>query len=137
MTAYPPQQRPWYAAQPAVPAQPSRTEESPIDRPATDGTQTEQPRLEQPRLVQPRLAQPRIAFNDYSGRAVPERGEGSPGSCVSVLVPAHGDQERLDLTLASLAAQSYPGHLTEVVVVDDGSDPPLRLPPIRPERTRL
>jgi GT2 family glycosyltransferase len=56
---------------------------------------------------------------------------------VSVVVPAYGGQEKLDLTLASLAAQTYPADLMEVVVVDDGSEPPLVLPPIRPEHTRL
>lgn len=45
---------------------------------------------------------------------------------VSIVVPAYGSQEKLDLALASIAAQSYPEHLTEVIVVDDGSDPPLR-----------
>ncbi|MEE2037804.1 glycosyltransferase family A protein [Nocardiopsis sp. CT-R113] len=56
---------------------------------------------------------------------------------VSVVVRAFGGQERLDLTLASLAAQSYPVGLMEVVVVDDGSDPPIRLPEVRPPHTRI
>ncbi|MFD0890323.1 glycosyltransferase, partial [Streptosporangium algeriense] len=56
---------------------------------------------------------------------------------VSVVIPARGGQDRLDLTLAALAAQTYPAHLLEVVVVDDGSAPPLRVPAIAPERTRI
>ncbi|MEE2037803.1 glycosyltransferase family 2 protein [Nocardiopsis sp. CT-R113] len=56
---------------------------------------------------------------------------------VSVVVRAFGGQERLDLTLASLAAQSYPVGLMEVVVVDDGSEPPIRLPEVRPPHTRI
>ncbi|MFC7644636.1 glycosyltransferase [Streptosporangium lutulentum] len=43
----------------------------------------------------------------------------------------------LDLALAALAAQTYPDHLMEVIVVDDGSTPPLRLPEIAPSGTRI
>ncbi|MYR34205.1 glycosyltransferase [Nocardiopsis alba] len=60
-----------------------------------------------------------------------------PSLSVSVVVPAHGGSEKLALVLASLAAQSYPAHLMEVVVVDDGSPEPLVLPRVRPENTRL
>ncbi|WP_051704690.1 glycosyltransferase family 2 protein [Glycomyces sp. NRRL B-16210] len=56
---------------------------------------------------------------------------------MSVVVPAYGGQEKLDLALAALAAQTYPSNLMEVLVVDDGSEPPLRLPELRPEHTRL
>src|SRR5690606_9488239 len=49
----------------------------------------------------------------------------------------YGGQDKLDLVLAGLAAQTYPQELMEVVVVDNGSDPPLRLGEIRPELTRL
>jgi GT2 family glycosyltransferase len=80
---------------------------------------------------------PRVRHNDHTVLEVPGLGEWSPRLSVSVLVPAYGDQWKLDLTLAALAAQTYPAHLMEVVVVDDGSAPPLRLPEIRPERTRL
>ncbi|WP_283137252.1 glycosyltransferase [Rhizohabitans arisaemae] len=64
-------------------------------------------------------------------------GEWQPSLTISVVVPAYGGQDKLDLTLAALAAQSYPSHLTEVVVVDDGTEPPLRLPALTPENTRL
>ncbi|HLU28317.1 MAG TPA: glycosyltransferase [Glycomyces sp.] len=56
---------------------------------------------------------------------------------MSVVIPAYGGQEKLDLTLAALAAQTYPAELMEVIVVDDNSSPPLRLPELRPEHTRL
>ncbi|MFJ2031225.1 glycosyltransferase [Streptosporangium sp. NPDC087985] len=80
---------------------------------------------------------PLIRHNDYSPLAPPALGEWDPALSVSVIIPAHGSQHRLDLVLAALAAQSYPGHLMEVIVVDDGSDPPLRLPEISPPDTRI
>ncbi|GLX00098.1 glycosyltransferase [Microtetraspora sp. NBRC 16547] len=82
-------------------------------------------------------ARPRIRHNDYSPVTPAPIGRWNPELPVSVIIPAHGGQHRLDLVLASLAAQSYPAPLTEVIVVDDGSSPPLRLPEIRPENTRL
>jgi GT2 family glycosyltransferase len=81
--------------------------------------------------------QPRVRHNDYSTLSVPEIGAWEPRLSVSVVIPAYGAQEKLDLTLAALAGQSYPSHLLEVVVVDDGSTPPLRLPEIVPDRVRL
>ncbi|MEU6858724.1 glycosyltransferase [Glycomyces sp. NPDC046736] len=80
---------------------------------------------------------PRIVRNDYRTLHPPTSGDWRPTLTVSVVVPAYGNQEKLDLTLAALAAQTYPADLTEVVVVDDNSTPPLRLPEIRPEHTRL
>lgn len=82
-------------------------------------------------------ARPRIRHNDYSPLVPPPVGEWVPTLSASVVIPAHGHQRRLDLTLAALAAQTYPAALTEVIVVDDGSDPPLRLPEIRPDNTRI
>jgi glycosyltransferase involved in cell wall biosynthesis len=81
--------------------------------------------------------QPRARRNDYSVLQPPAIGEWTPTLSVSVVIPAHGHQEKLDLVLASLSAQSYPAHLMEVIVVDDGTPEPLRLPPVRPENTRL
>ncbi|HEX6468125.1 MAG TPA: glycosyltransferase [Streptosporangiaceae bacterium] len=56
---------------------------------------------------------------------------------MSVVIPAYAGQDKLDLTLASLAGQTYPSHLLQVIVVDDGSRPPLRLPEIVPENVSL
>ncbi|MCW2917728.1 MAG: N-glycosyltransferase [Actinomycetia bacterium] len=82
-------------------------------------------------------AQPRIRGNDYGALLPAEFGRWEPTLSVSVVIPAYGSQHKLDLTLAALTAQTYPGHLLEVVISDDGSDPPLRLPEIRPEHTRI
>ncbi|GAA1460757.1 glycosyltransferase [Nocardiopsis exhalans] len=82
-------------------------------------------------------AQPRLRRNDYAPLTPPPLGEWTPTLSVSVVIPAHGHQDKLDLVLASLAAQSYPAHLMEVIVVDDGSPEPLTLPEVRPGNTRL
>ena len=70
----------------------------------------------------------RVAGNDYRSLTPPELGAWTPSLRVSVVVPAYGGQDKLDLVLAGLAGQTYPEDLTEVIVVDNGSDPPLRLP---------
>ncbi len=80
---------------------------------------------------------PRIVRNDYRALHPSTSGDWKPSLAVSVVIPAYGSQDKLDLTLAALAAQTYPSDLMEVVVVDDNSNPPLRLPPLRPEHTRL
>jgi glycosyltransferase involved in cell wall biosynthesis len=79
----------------------------------------------------------RIRHNDYGSLRPHDLGDGEPHLTVSVVIPAHNCQEALDRTLAGLAAQSYPSHLTEVIVADDGSDPPLRIPESAPANTRL
>ncbi|SEM20773.1 glycosyltransferase [Nonomuraea pusilla] len=81
-------------------------------------------------------ARPALRQNDYSPVTPPELGAWSPALPVSVVIPAHGGRH-LELTLAALAAQTYPAHLMEVLVVDDGSEPPITLPELRPLRTRL
>lgn len=80
---------------------------------------------------------PRIRHNDYSVLTPPEIGSWRPHLRVSVVIAVYGHQDKLDLTLAALAAQSYPSHLMEVIVVDDGTSPPLRLPNLVPEHIRL
>ena len=55
---------------------------------------------------------------------------------VSVVTAAY-NSATLPLTLASLAAQDYPEHLLEVVVIDDGSDPAVEIGEIAPKNTRL
>ncbi|MER5418685.1 glycosyltransferase [Streptosporangium roseum] len=79
----------------------------------------------------------RITGNDYRSLTPPELGAWTPSLRVSVVVPAYGGQDKLDLVLAGLAGQTYPAGLTEVIVVDNGSEPPLRLPELRPASTRL
>lgn len=45
----------------------------------------------------------------------------------TVVIPYYQAPDALALTLAGLERQSYPRHLFEVIVVDDGSDPPLEM----------
>src|SRR5690606_18329664 len=77
----------------------------------------------------------RVRGNDY--RPLNPPAEFTPELRVSVVIPAYGGQEKLDLVLAGLARQTYPADLTEVIVVDNGSEPPLRLPDDRPQDTRI
>lgn len=79
----------------------------------------------------------RVIGNDWDALTPPALGQWTPRLPVSVVLPAHGGQHRLDLALASLAVQTYPDDLIEAVVVDDHSAPALRLPPVRPANTRL
>lgn len=87
-------------------------------------------------MAEGHLSQPAIRNNEWQALAAPRLGEWTPTRSVSVIVPAYNPRH-LDHVLAGLAGQSYPDHLLEVVVVDDGSTPPVRLPEVRPERTRL
>ncbi|RVX47832.1 glycosyl transferase family 2 [Nonomuraea polychroma] len=80
---------------------------------------------------------PRIPHNDFGVLTPPALGAWEPTLTVTVVIPAHDRQETLDLTLAALSAQSYPERLLDVVVVDDGSATPLRLPDLAPARTKL
>ncbi len=69
--------------------------------------------------------------------SVPSVGQWQPGLTVEVVIPARDCQDELDRTLAALAVQTYPQELLRVAVVDDASSPPLVLPELRPEATRL
>ena len=79
----------------------------------------------------------RVRRNDYGVLTPPELGAWDPELTVTVIIPAHDRQGTLDLTLAALTGQSYPAALLDVIVVDDGSAVPLRLPELAPARTRL
>jgi hypothetical protein len=79
---------------------------------------------------------PRIRHNDYTSLN-PSVGDWEPRISVSVVIPAPRDQSTLDLIMAALAAQSYSPHLLEVIIVSDGSSPPLRIPGIAPQRSRV
>ncbi|GAA2385728.1 hypothetical protein GCM10010404_48260 [Nonomuraea africana] len=68
----------------------------------------------------------RIRRNDFGVLEPPALGAWKPSMTVTVVIPAHGGQEKLDLTLAALSNQTYPAHLLDVIVVDDGSPVPLR-----------
>ena len=60
-----------------------------------------------------------------------------PKLSVAVVIACRDGQEKLDLVLASLVAQSYPAPLISVYVIDDGSAKPLTLPKIKPTKTKL
>jgi GT2 family glycosyltransferase len=60
----------------------------------------------------------------------------TPTATVSVCIPAR-NAAGLRRTLATLGVQTYPHELMEVVVVDDGSDPPLDLGDGWPFRLRV
>lgn len=60
-----------------------------------------------------------------------------PKLSVAVVIACRDGQEKLDLVLASLVAQSYPASLISVYVIDDGSAKPLILPKIKPSKTKL
>lgn len=80
--------------------------------------------------------QPRVRRNEWHHLSVPALGAWEPTLSVSVVIPAYRAGRLLPTVLAGLAAQSYPAHLLEVVVADDGPDP-LELPEVRPDRTRI
>lgn len=70
-----------------------------------------------------------VPYNDWRQVALPPPEEFTPSLPVSVVMPAYGPPGAvLARTLAALEGQTYPRDLFEVVVVDDGSDPPLTLP---------
>jgi GT2 family glycosyltransferase len=81
--------------------------------------------------------QPRVRGNDWPGLSPGRLGEWTPTLSVSVVIPAYGAARTLPYTLAALAVQTYPEDLIEVVVVDDGTEPPLELPERRPVNTRI
>ncbi|WP_248579397.1 glycosyltransferase family A protein [Nocardioides sp. InS609-2] len=78
-----------------------------------------------------------VRHNDWSVLTPPALGQWEPTKTVTMVVPAYNYHRTLPYVLAGLAAQSYPAHLMEVVVVDDQSTPPLELPEVRPDNTRI
>lgn len=82
-------------------------------------------------------SQPAVGWNDWKALSVPPLGDWSPELRVAVIIPARGGQPGLDMTLASLAEQTYPSELLHVVVVDDASEPALALPDHRPQQSEI
>lgn len=80
--------------------------------------------------------QPRVSANDWRVLNPPTLGAWEPTLSVTVVIPTY-DAAALPWVLAGLAAQSYPEHLLEVVVVDDSENGTLELPELRPARTRV
>ncbi|MEU0564326.1 glycosyltransferase [Nonomuraea sp. NPDC005983] len=78
----------------------------------------------------------RVRHNDYGTLEPPPLGGWQPSLTVSVVIPVYNDLAGLERTLTALAAQTYPADLVEVVVADDGSEPPIDLPGVRVVRVR-
>lgn len=71
-----------------------------------------------------------VRYNDWRQVQLPPPDAFVPTMSVSVVVPCHRTpRATLEMTLAALEGQTYPRGLVEVVLVDDGSDPPLEPPP--------
>ena len=70
-----------------------------------------------------------VRYNDWSQVAVEPLDTFVPTMPVSVIVPYYQTSaETLARTLAALEGQTCPRNLFEVVIVDDGSEPPLSRP---------
>lgn len=78
-----------------------------------------------------------VRGNDWRSLDVAALGDWRPTLRVTVVLPCYQGQEALDLTFAGLAAQTYPLDLLEVVVADDGSSPPIKVPPGAPFEARV
>ncbi len=78
-----------------------------------------------------------VRGNDWRQVRLPEGGSFTPTLPVSVIVPCFEAPGALALTLAGLERQDYPRELFEVVIVDDGSEPPLRPPAGTPLDVRV
>ncbi len=71
----------------------------------------------------------RVRYNDWRQVALPPTEEFTPSLPVSVVMPSYRTPAAvLARTLAALEGQTYPRDLFEVVIVDDGSEPPLAAP---------
>jgi len=68
---------------------------------------------------------PSVRGNAWDTIPVPGIGDWVPTMKVSVIMPYYQAPQQIDITLAALSQQSYPAELLEVVVGDDGSEPPL------------
>ena len=70
-----------------------------------------------------------VRYNDWRQVDVEPLDIFTPTLPVSVIIPSYQTPpDTLARTLAALEGQTYPQDLFEVVILDDGSDPPLRLP---------
>ncbi len=73
-------------------------------------------------------------WRDVFDGTVPEGWQ--PTKSVSIVIPSY-NSATLPFTLASIAAQDYPEDLLEVIVVDDGSEPPVELGEYAHPNTRV
>ena len=79
-----------------------------------------------------------VRYNDWRQVALPPPEAFTPALPVSVIMPCYQTPPAvLARTLAALAGQTWPRDLFEVVIVDDGSEPPLAPPPGAPPNVRV
>ncbi len=78
-----------------------------------------------------------VRYNDWRQVPLPDAGAFTPALPVSVIVPCFEAPDALALTLAGLERQRWPRDLFEVVIVDDGSQPPLTRPAATPLDVRV
>jgi len=83
------------------------------------------------------LLEKTVHGNDWRILNPAQIGEGKFVDRVTVILPCYMGQQELALTFAGLSKQTYPHHLIEVIVVDDGSDPPIKLPSKLPFETSV
>ncbi|MEV4169395.1 glycosyltransferase [Nonomuraea sp. NPDC049709] len=69
----------------------------------------------------------RVRHNDYGVLRPPALGAWQPSLRVSVVIPAYDCADALRRTVPALARQTYPAELVEVIVADDGSEPPIEI----------
>ena len=75
-----------------------------------------------------RVPPAQVRGNDWTALEVADLDSFTPIHFVTVVIPYYERPHELNVTLAGLERQTYPRDLFEVVVVDDGSDPPLVKP---------
>ena len=78
-----------------------------------------------------------VRGNDWRRVALPDALTFVPSRPVSVIVPCFEAPDALALTLAGLERQRFPRGLFEVIVVDDGSEPPIEGPGATPLAVRV
>ena len=88
-------------------------------------------------FVEQDLLEKAVHGNDWRTLNPSEIGEGDFVDRVTVILPCYMGQPELALTFAGLSKQTYPHHLIEVIVVDDGSDPPIKVPSQLPFETSV
>ena len=84
-----------------------------------------------------RPAPAQVRGNDWRAVDAPAAAAFEPREALSVVVPCFDARRELDLALAALERQTWPRDLVEVVVVDDGSEPPLEAPSGTPLAVRV
>ena len=73
-----------------------------------------------------------VQYNNWRQAKLPPQDMRAPPP-VSIIIPYYQTHRaELAKTLAALERQTYPRDMFEVIIVDDGSDPPLALPPSTP-----